>query len=370
MTEAGKVDSFKFRNREMAEKVLKAIGDLEQEIMVMHVCGTHQDTLVRSGLEPLLNDAGVNIRQGPGCPVCVTTGEEIEMAIELARKGKLITSFGDMVKVPGKKETLSDVRAEGGDVRIVYSPDDAIKLANENPDKDVVFLGIGFETTAPTTSALLLEDRAPENLSILSYHRTVPPALRFIAEAGEIRLNGLIQPGHVSMVIGEEPYRFLSEEFSMPQVIAGFEPLDLLMGCLEIARQKVEGRADLKNLYSRVVKHEGNPAALKAMDETFISSDVKWRGFPAIPGSGLSIHERYEDHDASRIFEDELSEVRELEIPEPAGCRCGEVLRGLIDPTDCPLFGKGCEPNMPIGPCMVSREGSCNILYRWGRNPV
>jgi hydrogenase expression/formation protein HypD len=364
------MDKFKLRDKDMAGKVLGAIKDLGQKIMVMHVCGTHQDTLVRFGLEPLLNDVGVNIRQGPGCPVCVTTGEEIEMAIELARKGKIITSFGDMVKVPGSKETLADVRAEGGDVRVVYSPDDALKIAKENPEGEVVFLGIGFETTAPTTSALLIEDRAPENLSILSYHRTVPPALRFIAEAGEIRLNGLIQPGHVSMVIGEDPYRFLSEEFSLPQVIAGFEPLDLLMACLEIAKQKADGIGELKNLYSRVVKHEGNPAALRAMEETFEPCDVKWRGFPTIPGSGLAIHRRYEEHDARKRYEDDLSAIMDLDIPEPPGCRCGEVLRGLIDPTDCPLFGKACVPNVPIGPCMVSREGSCNILYRWGRNPV
>jgi hydrogenase expression/formation protein HypD len=364
------MDRFKLRDREMAKKVLKAISDLGQDIMVMHVCGTHQDTLVRFGLEPLLKDVGVNIRQGPGCPVCVTTGEEIEMAIELARKGKIVTSFGDMVKVPGKKETLADIRSEGGDVRIVYSPDDALKLAKENPDREVVFLGIGFETTAPTTSSLLLEDRAPDNLSILSYHRTVPPALRFIAESGEINLDGLIQPGHVSMVIGEEPYEFLSDEFSIPQVIAGFEPLDLLMGCLEIAKQKVDGRGELNNLYSRVVKHEGNPAAIRAMEETFDPSDVKWRGFPVIPGSGLAVAGKYQDHDATKRYEDELGEIMEIEIGEPAGCRCGEVLRGLIDPHDCPLFGKGCEPNVPIGPCMVSREGSCNILYRWGRNPV
>ena len=172
------------------------------------------------------------------------------------------------------------------------------------------------------------------------------------------------------MIIGEEPYRFLSEEFGMPQVIAGFEPLDLIMGCLEIARQKKEGRSELTNLYGRVVKPEGNAAALKAMEETFEPVDVTWRGFPVIPGSGLAISGRYQDRDARKRFEDDLEELKGLEIPEPAGCRCGEVLRGLIDPTECPLFANGCGPNTPVGPCMVSREGSCNILHRWGKDPI
>ncbi|MGA1866633.1 MAG: hydrogenase formation protein HypD, partial [Thermoplasmatota archaeon] len=228
----------------------------------------------------------------------------------------------------------------------------------------------GFETTAPTTSSLLLEDRAPDNLSILSFHRTVPPALKFIAESGEVRLSGLIEPGHVSMVIGEEPYRFLSVDHKLPQVIAGFEPLDLLMACLEIARQKADGRAELKNMYGRVVRPEGNLAAIRAMAETFEPCDVRWRGFPVIPGSGLEIARKFEDHNARKKFEDELADLQELEVPEPEGCRCGEVLRGLIDPDECPLFGRSCRPDHPTGPCMVSREGGCNILYRWGRNLV
>jgi len=361
---------FDLRDRGLTEKVLRAIKDLDQKITVMHVCGTHQDTLVRFGLEPMLKEVGVSIRQGPGCPVCVTTGREIEMAVELARKGKVIASFGDMVKVPGKDINLSEARSGGGDVRIVYSPGDSVKMARENPDREVVFLGIGFETTAPTTSALILDDKVPENLSVLSYHRTVPPALRFIAGSGEVRLDGLIEPGHVSMVIGEDPYRFLSDEFGLPQVIAGFEPLDLLMACLEIAKQKADGKGELVNLYSRVVKPEGNEAARAAMGISFEESDVPWRGFPVIPGSGLSVSSKFEDRDATKRYEDELAPVMELDILEPPGCRCGDVLRGLIDPLECPLFGKACEPRRPIGPCMVSREGSCNILYRWGRTPL
>ena len=361
---------FRLRDRNIARKALDALAAMKQEITVMHVCGTHQDTLVRFGIEPLLKEAGVSIRQGPGCPVCVTTGREIEAAVTLARKGKVIASFGDMVKVPGKDMTLSEVRSRGGDVRIVYSPTDVIKMAEREPDREFVFLGIGFETTAPTTSALLLDEKLPGNISVMSYHRTVPPALRFIAEAGEVKLDGLIQPGHVSMVIGERPYDFISEEFGLSQVIAGFEPLDLIMACLEIARQRKEGKARLVNIYGRVVRPEGNREALSAMERTFDPIDIPWRGFPTIPGSGLGISKEFDDRDAYLRFEDELSDVWEMDIPEPPGCRCGEVLRGLIDPKECPLFGKACAPNTPVGPCMVSREGSCNILYRWGKDPV
>lgn len=362
--------SFQLRDRDTAGKALEAIKALDQDLTVMHVCGTHQDTLVRFGIEPMLREAGVRVRQGPGCPVCVTTGEEIEMAISLARKGMVIASFGDMLRVPGKEMTLAQARASGCDVRIVYSSTDVKSMALKDPQKEFVFLGIGFETTAPTTSALLLDEGVPDNVSVLSYHRTVPPALEAIASMGSLRLDGLIEPGHVSMVIGEAPYRSLSEVHGLPQVIAGFEPLDMLMACLEIARQKADGRSELVNLYSRVAHPEGNPAALAAMRRTFVPTDVRWRGFPVIPGSGLGIAPAFEDRDAAKRFEGELEDLRGLVVPEPPGCRCGEVLRGVMEPGECPLFGKACTPIQPVGPCMVSREGGCNIEYRWGRKPL
>jgi hydrogenase expression/formation protein HypD len=355
-----------FRDPERVASAIRAIKEIGMDISVMHVCGTHQDTLVRFGLEPLLKEAGISIRQGPGCPVCVTTPEEVEMAIALSRKGAMIATFGDMLKVRGRDASLDQERAEGADVRIVYSPTDAVGIAQENPGREVVLLGIGFETTAPTTSALLLRDDLPENLSVLSFHRTVPEALRFIAERGEIKLDGIIEPGHVSMVIGEAPYRFLSDEFHMPQVISGFEPLDLVMACLEIARMRSEGRSELVNMYGRTVHAEGNIIAQRAMGRTFVKGDRRWRGFPAIPGSALCIAPEFEGRDASKRFEDDLEDLKGLELPEPPGCRCGEVLRGLIDPRECPLFGGACNPDDPVGPCMVSREGSCNILCRWG----
>lgn len=364
------MDRKMFRDREMASRILDSIGEMGREITVMHVCGTHQDTLVRFGLEPMLADVGVRVRQGPGCPVCVTTGEEVEKAVLLADNGVVIASFGDMLKVPGRDRTLAEVRSQGGDVRVVYSSEDAANIARDSPDKEIVFLGIGFETTAPTTSAVLLDEKRPENLSVLSFHRIVPPALKFIAGSGEVRLDGLIEPGHVSMIIGEQPYRFLSEEFGLPQVIAGFEPLDLLMACREIALQKTEGRSELVNQYSRVVDAGGNLRAREAMGASFRIRDVKWRGFPVIPDSGLGIDEKLAEADAEKRFRELLEGVDDLVIPEPAGCRCGEVLRGLIDPHECPLFGKACSPGSPVGPCMVSREGSCNILHRWGNSPV
>jgi len=359
-----------FRDPAMAKRALDALKGLGQNLSVMHVCGTHQDTLVRYGLERMLLDAGISVRQGPGCPVCVTTPEEVELAIALAREGAIVTTFGDMIKVPGRDSSLAGERARGADVRVVYSPTDSVAVARSSPEREVVQLGIGFETTAPTTSALLLRDDLPPNLSVLSFHRTVPEALSFIADSGEVRLDGLIQPGHVSMVIGEAPYRALSERIAIPQVIAGFEPLDMLMACLEIARMASEGRAGVVNLYGRAVRPGGNPIALEAMARTFVKGDRRWRGFPVIPGSALDIAPAFEDRDARCRFEDELSDLADLELPEPPGCRCGEVLRGLIDPRDCPLFGKACAPETPIGPCMVSREGSCNILHRWGGQDV
>lgn len=355
-----------FRDPIRVRKALDAISELGMELSVMHVCGTHQDTLVRFGLEPLLKEVGVSVRQGPGCPVCVTTPEEVELAIVLARKGAIICTFGDMVKVPGRDSTLAAERSRGSDVRIVYSPSDSVVTARENPDKEVVFLGIGFETTAPTTSALLLKEDLPTNLSILSYHRTVPEALSFIASSGEVRLDGLIEPGHVSMIIGEKPYRFLTDEHGIPQVIAGFEPLDLVMACFEIARMKAEGRTELVNHYSRAVRRDGNPSALAAMGRTFVKGDRRWRGFPVIEGSALDIAPEFSEGDALRRFEDQLEPLKGVSFPEPEGCSCGEVLRGIVDPRECPLFGTACTPDDPVGPCMVSREGSCNILHRWG----
>jgi hydrogenase expression/formation protein HypD len=356
---------FRLRDKGMADRIIEKVRQMDVQLTLMHVCGTHQDTLVRHGLQPLLEDVGIDIRQGPGCPVCVTTAREIEESIALAKAGKTIAVFGDMIKVPGVEESLSDAKTEGNDVRIVYGVNDAVELASKE-DRDVVFIGVGFETTTPSI-AVAISRRPPKNFSLLSCHRVIPPALKAIADMGEVRLDGLIEPGHVSTIIGSEPYEFLSRDYGMPQVIAGFEPLDLLMGVYMLAKQKKEGSARVDIEYKRVVKPEGNPAAVEIMEQVFEPVDVKWRGFPSIPSSGLELSEDYREYDARRKFEDDLAELKGMEFKEPKGCRCGEVLRGLIRSEECPLFAKVCTPANPIGPCMVSAEGSCNILYKYAK---
>jgi hydrogenase expression/formation protein HypD len=333
----------------------------------MHVCGGHQDTLVRSGLDDLLLKTGVDIRQGPGCPVCVTTQKEIEEAMVLGDEGKTFMVFGDMMRVPGKKDTLFDLKSRGADVKMVYSIDDSVKYAENNPRKEVVFMAIGFETTAPSTAAVMLK-KPPENFSVLNTHRYVPPALKGIIDLGEIKLNGFIEPGHVSTIIGTKPYEFISRDYGIPQVVTGFEPLDLLMGIYMVARQVKEGRAEIENEYSRVVQPEGNPKALAAMDEVFETSDIGWRGFGTIPGSGMKLKKDYEKYDARLKYEDLLVHLDDEDFSEPPGCRCGEVLRGIIDSKECNMFGTACTPTSPIGPCMVTAEGSCNIVFKYRKN--
>jgi hydrogenase expression/formation protein HypD len=356
---------FRLRDGDLSREILDELEKMDLDLTLMHVCGTHQDTLIRFGLDGEFRRVGIDIRQGPGCPVCVTPPEEIEQALELARKGVTVTAFGDLMRVPGRKQSLNDIKAEGGDVKIVFGVDDAVEMAKDS-DNDVVFVGIGFETTAPTTAAALLAG-PPDNFSVLSFHRVVPPALKAIASLGEIKLHGMIQPGHVSTIIGTEPYEFLSKDYHVPQVVAGFEPLDLMMGVYMLAKQTSEGTAEVQNEYSRVVRREGNPAALRAMADAFVPSDVRWRGFPVIPESGLAIRPHLAEHDAYRKFEDTLAPIQNGEFEEPKGCRCGEMLRGLLTSEECPLFGRQCTPATPVGPCMVSREGSCHISHRYSR---
>ena len=356
---------FNFRDKKIAQKIISKLKQMDLDIRLMHVCGTHQDTLVRYGLEAMLKETGVEIRQGPGCPVCVTTPREIEECITLAKADKSIMVFGDMLKVPGPSGSLETIRSEGYDINIVYGINDAVKLANKT-GKETVFMGIGFETTVPSAAATIISG-PPDNFSILSCHRTIPRALKALIEMGEVRLNGLIEPGHVSTIIGVKPYEFLSEKYHIPQVVAGFEPLDLLMGVYMLAKQIKNNEAKVENEYTRVVKYEGNTKAQEMIQDVFEPCDVEWRGFPTIPESGLEIREKYEAYDARNIYCDELEILKGKTFQEPEGCMCGEVLRGLIDSDECPLFGKVCTPTNPVGPCMVSAEGSCNIIYRYGK---
>jgi len=359
------MNAFRYRDRSLVNKVAKSIREMNLNVLIMHVCGTHQDTFARYGLDNLLKECGVEVRQGPGCPVCVTTPREIEEAIVLAKAGKTVVSFGDMVRVPGKNGSLLDARAEGRDVRIVYSIEDAIAIAKET-ENDVVFLAVGFETTAPSTAATLVAE-PPENFSVLTCHRRIPPVLDALLGMGETKIDGIIDPGHVSTIIGVKPYEEISKKHNIPQVIAGFEPLDVMMGVYMLCRQISRGEAKVENEYSRSVRYGGNSKALKLMREVFDPVDVEWRGFPKIPASGMELRRRFQDYDARKIHEDELEAVKEMEFSTPPGCRCDEVLRGLIRPQKCPLFGRGCYPSHPVGPCMVSIEGACSIEYKYGR---
>lgn len=352
------------RDRQMADMILGKIAFLNVQLTFMHVCGTHQDTLVRFGLLDRLSQVGIDVRQGPGCPVCVTLPQEVDEILALAESGKTVVVFGDTIRVPGTKSSLQRMMGEGVDVRIIYGIDDAVAIARKEKSKEIVFFAIGFETTAPTTAAAALAN-PPENFSILSTHRILPPALKAIVNMGEIHLHGLIEPGHVSAIIGTRPYEFLSKDHRIPQVVAGFEPLDVLMGVYMLAKQNVEGRSQVENEYSRVVRVEGNPKALDMIETVFKTTDVAWRGFPVIPGSRLDFRPEFERLNARIRYKSILGDVDYTKYKEPAGCKCGELLRGLSTPEECLLFGKKCTPDNPIGPCMVSREGSCNISFKY-----
>ncbi len=355
---------FSLKDKSLAKDIVSKIKKLDLNLKFMHVCGTHQDTLVKNGLDSLLKECGIEIGQGPGCPVCVTTPYEIEEMLLLARSGKIVTSFGDMINVPGENDSLRRMIEEGFDVRTVYGIEDAVSIAEKNKDKDVVFMAIGFETTAPTTASVILKN-PPDNFSILSCHRTIPEALKTIIEMGEIKINGLIEPGHVSTIIGTKPYEFLSKKYHVPQVIAGFEPIDVLMAVWMLVSQIQKNKAFVQNEYTRVVHQKGNIKAQNVLKQVFTKVEKKWRGFPVIPDSGLDLKTKFEDYNARKLFENELEELKDKKFLEPAGCRCGELLRGLVTPFDCPLFGQSCTPEQPVGPCMVSIEGSCNIEYRY-----
>jgi len=357
---------FSLKDKNLAKEVVSKIKKLKVNVKFMHVCGTHQDTLVKNGLDSLLKECGVEIGQGPGCPVCVTTPREIEEMLILARNGKTVTTFGDMINVPGEVDSLRSMRTKGYDVRTVYGIEDAVEIAEKNKELDVVFMAVGFETTAPTTAAVIKKN-PPENFSILCCHRTIPEALRAIIEMGEIKIDGLIEPGHVSTIIGTKPYEFLSKEYKVPQVVAGFEPIDILMAAWMLVSQIQKNEAFVQNEYTRAVHKKGNEKAQSAINQVFKNVDKKWRGFPVIPNSGLDLKTKFEEYDARILFENELEELKDKKFLEPAGCRCGELLRGIVTPFDCPLFGQACTPELPVGPCMVSIEGSCNIEYRYSK---
>jgi len=353
---------FQFRDETIARKIHEELKKKKLDLKIMHVCGTHQDTLVKHGLDKIFFDIGIDVREGPGCPVCVTTIREIEEVKAIAEKA-IIALYGDMLRSPGKDGSLADEKAKGKDIRVVYSIEDALKIAEKN-SKPVVFFGVGFETTAPSTAHII--KKMPPNFYVYSSHRFTPPAVIGIAEMGKVELDGIILPGHVSTIIGSKPWEIISQKYGIPQVIAGFEPLDMLIAVYMIVRQIENGEAKVEIEYSRVVKPEGNEKAKALMNEVFYPSDIEWRGFPVLKKSGMEIKEEYEELNAKKVFEDLIEPVSQQKFEEPAGCRCSEVIRGEIHSWECPLFGKACTPSTPIGPCMVSSEGACAIEYKYG----
>lgn len=353
-----------FREPRVVRKLFEKIREeaVEENYTFMEVCGTHTVAISRFGIRRALPE-NIVLLSGPGCPVCVTPNEEIDWAIALSRKkGVLLATFGDMMKVPGSFSSLAREKANGAEVKVCYSTLDALELTRSNPAKKVVFFGVGFETTAPSVahSIISAQREGLKNYFVYSVHKTVPGALRALANLGELKLDGFILPGHVSSIIGSRPYEFIPSETGLACVISGFEPVDILDGILSLIRQKNSRKPLVENKYRRVVREEGNPKARYFMEEVFEPADSSWRGIGVIPKTGLKIREEYSDFDAQQAFKLELEPSKEVR-----GCRCGDVLRGVLFPYQCPLFAKTCTPESPVGPCMVSSEGSCAAYYRY-----
>jgi len=330
----------------------------------MEFCGGHTVTIFRYGIRQIL-PATIEMVSGPGCPICVTANADLDKAIALAQIPEVITAtFGDMLKVPGSHTSLQELKADGADVRMVYSTSDALNMAEENPTKSVVFLGIGFETTAPTVAASILQaaDKRISNYYVLSLHKLCPPVIRAILDAGEVRLHGLICPGHVSTIIGSHPWEFIARDYGIPCVVSGFEPLDILQCVAMLVAQVEEGRSEVEIAYRRGVRPEGNQEALRLMERVFEPGPATWRGVGEVPDSGLKIRTEYQRFDAELAFD-----IAPGPPYEPEGCICGDILRGVKTPADCRLFGKACTPQYPAGPCMVSSEGSCAAYYNYGK---
>lgn len=352
-----------FRDPELARGLIHSIEKwAPEQATLMEVCGTHTVAIARNGLRTMMPE-GIRLASGPGCPVCVTSNKDIDTVIALSRvPGVTIATFGDMTRVPGSTSSLLKEQAQGRSINIVYSPLDALTLAKENPDEQIVFVGVGFETTTPLVAMAIKRAKAMglKNFSVFVAHKNMPGALEAIVADPALKINALILPGHVSTIIGVKPYEFLAQKYGIPGVITGFEPVDVLQGIAMIMRQLHEGRAEIEIAYSRGVMKEGNPVALAAIEEVFETVDATWRGLGVIPGSGYAIRDEYKEFDAFARFSPEVEPTQ-----EPKGCRCGDVLRGIMAPNECPLFRKVCTPENPIGPCMVSSEGSCAAYFRY-----
>jgi len=356
-----------YRNKDISQKIADRINNLlkgyKGDISLMEVCGTHTHSIFRSGIMSLLPE-NIEHLSGPGCPVCVTPNKYIDTAIAYSRLGDtIITTFGDMIKVPGSTSSLEKEKASGGTVKIIYSPLEGLEIAKNNPDKKIVFLGVGFETTAPLVASTILsaKDENIKNFFVLSGHKLIPPAMTALLESKEIKIDGFICPGHVSVIIGEEPYRPIAEKYGVPSVIIGFEPIDLLEGIEMLIKQITkQKKPSVENQYKRVVRSEGNKKALSLIKKVFDVTDDTWRGLGVLPKSGLSIKKTYSKFDAEKNIRVEIEKTK-----EHPGCICGKVLCGTKKPYECKLYGKACTPENPIGPCMVSSEGTCAAYYKF-----
>lgn len=354
--------------RALLREIEKKTLSLFRPVRIMEVCGTHTMTIHRYGLKTLLEEAGIKMVSGPGCPVCITPNEIHEACLDLVteKENIILTSFGDMTRVPTRKGSLQTaIPARKSAVKIVYSPEESLSMARSNPDKEVIFFGVGFETTIPSIALTVkkAQEESLRNFSVLSALWLIPPALRAILQAGETVISGFLYPGHVSAIIGAKPYQFVADEYGIPGAIAGFEPNDILLGISAILSQVKEGRPRVHLEYSRAVNPSGNPLALAVMEEMLEPKDAFWRGLGRIPRSGLKLKKPYAAYDAQVKHKLRIKEGSG-DLP---GCRCGEILRGLIAPPQCPLYMKKCSPDSPFGPCMVSFEGACYIHYKYGR---
>ena len=361
-----------FRDAEKAQSLLREIEKLvaridicrHRPLSIMEVCGGHTHAIFKFGIETMLPEA-IELVHGPGCPVCVLPMGRVDDCVALAETpGVIFTTFGDAMRVPGSKKSLLQAKAEGADVRMVYSPLDALALARKNPDREVVFFGLGFETTMPSTALTILqaEREGIRNFSLFCNHITIIPTIKAILDSPELELDGFLGPGHVSMVIGTRPYRFIADHYRRPLVVAGFEPLDVLQSTWMVLKQILEGRCDIENQYNRIVPESGNPMALSAVGRVFeLRQFFEWRGLGSIDHSGVKVRAAYARYDAERKFR-----VPAIRIADPKSCQCGEVLKGAIKPHECKVFGKACTPETPLGALMVSSEGACAAYYQFG----
>ncbi|RCJ29080.1 hydrogenase formation protein HypD [Nostoc minutum NIES-26] len=358
-----------FREPEKAEalrcQIIKLSHQLEKPIKIMEVCGGHTHSIFKYGIEEILPEA-IELIHGPGCPVCVMPKGRLDDAIAISQNHNVIlATFGDTMRVPGSKTSLLQAKAQGADIRMVYSPLDSLQIAKDNPNKEIVFFALGFETTAPSTAFTIVQAAAEKihNFSMFCNHVLVIPALQALLNNPDLQLDGFVGPGHVSMVIGTNPYEFISQQYHKPIVISGFEPLDILQSVWMLLQQLVENRCQVENQYNRLVQKAGNQVAINAMSKVFIvRENFDWRGLGDIPFSGLKIHPEYAKFDAELKFT-----IPNRKVADHKACQCGEILKGVLKPWQCKVFGTACTPETPIGTCMVSSEGACAAYYKYGR---